>query len=238
MVQKKPLDSKVLLANVDKRAVIKALQKTKAGVPKSFRYTNEPMEEEYLSKMPQKDKDRLWDIYEDVRKYPNKVLPQLLELQERYPQVPCIYNYVATAYAYLRQERHYLNMLNETVRRFPEYLFGKISLAEYYLNKNKHRKVPGILDRKFEIYHHYPASVDTFHVSEARSFYGVVGRYFIRSDKLARALFCYFTLEDVDSEHWTIRQLGDEIITKEVNKLRKDIFKNARRKHRRRKKSR
>ncbi len=222
MVQKKPSDSKKLLADVDRRAVIQALQKTKEGVPKSFQYTDEPIVEENLSKMPQNDKEHLWDIYEDVREYPDKVLPQLLELQERYPQVPCIYNYLATAYAYLRQDQEYLSMLNETVRRFPGYLFGKISLAEYYINHNDHRKVPGIFGKRFEIYQHYPASVKVFHISEVRSFYGVVGVYFARSDKLARALFCYLTLNEIEPDHWIVRKLGDEIIMIEVEKLRNE----------------
>lgn len=235
MVQNKSLDSRELLSDVDRHAVIQALQKTNEGVPKSFQYTNEAMEEENLSKMPQNDKDRLWDIYENVREYPARVLPQLLELQKCYPQVPCIYNYLATTYAYLRQDQQYFTILNETIRRFPEYLFGKISLAEYYVNHNDHRKVPGILGRKFQIYQHYPASVKMFHITEVRSFYGVVGRYFARSNKLARALFCYFTLEEVDPEHWVVRQVGDEIVMKEVETLIKDFPKNASKKRGRRK---
>ena len=235
MVQEKPLDAKKLLVNVDKRAVIQALQKTKEGVPKSFKYTDEPMEEENLSKIPQNDKEHLWDIYENIKEYPDKVLPQLLELQKKYPQVPCIYNYLATTYAYLKQDQRYLSMLNETIRRFPEYLFGKISLAEYYLNHNDHRRVPGIFSGKFEIYQHYPTRVEIFHISEVRGFYGVVGRYFARSNKLARALFCYFTLYEIDPESWVVRQLGEEIIMKEVDNLRNDFSKNAPKKRRRKK---
>jgi hypothetical protein len=227
LLQKKKLDYRELLSSVDRNAVIKALKRTKEGVPKSFRYTDEPMEEENLSKMPQKKKEQLWKLYADIREYPEKVLPKLLELQERYPQVPCIYNYIASAYAYLGHDRQYLEMLIETKERFPDYLFGKISLAEYHVNHNHHRKVPSILDYKLEIYQHYPVDVDIFHISEVRSFYGVVGRYFVRSNKIARALFCYFALEGIDIENWNTRLLGEEIIKKEVEKLRKDFSKNV-----------
>lgn len=225
ILQKEPLDSKELLSQVDKGSVARSLQKTKDGLPKSFQYTNGPIEEENLSRMLQKDKLILWDLYEKVRDYPDKVLFKLLKLQKKYPQVPCIYNYIATAYAFLKQNDNYFKMLNETTTQFPDYLFGKIFLAEYHLNHNQHRKIPDILDKKFEIYQHYPSTTDTFHISEVRAFYGVTGRYFVRSNKLARALFCYFTIEDVDPEHWNLKQLGDEIIMMEVKKLKRDYAK-------------
>ena len=232
IIQKQPLNSKELLSEVDKASVIRALQKTKDGVPKSFQYTIEPIEEENLSKMPQRDKLKLWDFYEDVRVYPEKVLPKLLKLQKKYPQVPCIYNYIATAYAFLKQDVHNLTMLKKTVDRFPDYLFGKISLAEYHLNHSQHRKVPDIFDCNFEIYQHYPPSTNEFHVSEVRAFYGVTGRYFARSNKLARALFCYFTIEEIDPQHWTLKRLGDEIIMKEVEKMSRDYAKRTPKKRR------
>ncbi len=166
------------------------------------------------------------------------MLPKLIALKNRYPQVPCIYNYVANAYAILRQEQQYFNMLCEARRLFPEYLFGKISLTEYYANHNDHRKIPSIFDRKFEIYQHHPESVDVFHVSEIRSFYGVVGRYFLRSNNLTRALFCYFTVEEVAPEHRILRQLGDEIIGKELEELSQDFYRNAPKKRKRKKRKR
>lgn len=235
IIQKKTLDSKKLLSNVDKVSIVRALQKTKDGLPKSFQCTSEPIEEENLSRIPQRDKYKLWDLYDEIREYPDKVLPKLLKLQKKYPEIPCTYNYIATAYAFLKQDRHYLRMLNETVDRFPDYLFGKISLAEYYLNHNQHRKVADILGRNFEIYEHYPLTTKEYHISEVRAFYGVTGRYFARSNKLARALFCYFTIEEIDPEHWTLKQLGDEIIIKEVEKIKRNYAKRAPKKRREKK---
>jgi len=232
LVQNKPFNSKELLATVDIQAIILALQKTKEGVPRPFQYTSEPMEEENLSRIPQKDKEHLWKIYDDLPENPEKVLPQLLELRERFPQVPCIYNYLASTYAYLKQDQQHLSIIEETIHRFPGYLFGKISLADYYINHNDHKKVPEILSRKFDIYQHYPPNIEVFHISEVRSFYTVVGRYYARSNKIARALFCYFMLEDIDKGHRVVRLLGDEIILKEVEKLKNNLSKKAPKKRR------
>lgn len=220
-----PLDSKKLLAEVDRNAVIRALEKTKEGIPKSIECTNEPMEEENLAKMPQRDKELLWKIYEQIRESPEEMLPQLAALKERYPQVPCIYNYLTLAYACAKQEQEYFDMLCETTRKFPEYLFGKTTLCEYYINHNAYRKVPTILEKKFELYQHCNEDVEIFHISEVRSFYGIVGRYFALSNNIARALSCYFIVEQVGPEHITLRQLGDEILQQEVKNLGKDFTK-------------
>ena len=233
MVQEKPLDSRQLLSDVDKSSIVRALQRSKDGVPMSFRYTNKPMEEHNLAKMPKKDKKRLWRLYRKIRISPETVLPKLIGLKNRYPKAPCIYNYVALAYALLQQEEQNFNILYETTRLFPEYFFGRISIAEYYINHNDHRKIPGIFNNKFEIYEHYPESVEVFHISEARSFYIVIGRYFVRSNNLTRALYCYFTAEQVDPDHWALRQLGDEIVSKELKKLRQDFSRYAPKKRKR-----
>lgn len=217
---KKP-DAKKLLAEVDRQAVIRALKKSKGGLPKPFGYTDEPIEEENLAKMPQSDKKKLWSIYERIQKSPEKELPKLLELKKKHPNVPAIYNYICSAYAYSKQSEKYFNTLIETTQKFPDYLFGKTALAEYYLNNNKHKEVPVILDGKFEIYMHYPPTVKVFHVSEVRAFYFVTGSYYARVGKLSRALFCYFILNEVAPDHWATRRLGDEIIYLEIKKMRR-----------------
>jgi hypothetical protein len=222
IMRQQPIDAQHVLSTVDRSAVVRALRKTKTGVPRSFKWSDAPMEEEHLARMPESEKEHLWELLEDISEQPTQALPDLLALQKRYPEVPSIYNYIAVAYACSQQQAKYLHMLQETVTRFPDYLFGKISLAEYALNHGDYRKVSAILDKKFEIYDHYPADVETFHLSEARSFYGVVGRYFIRCNKQARALFCYFTLEELDPEHWMTKQVADEIIQQEIERLRND----------------
>ncbi len=167
MFEHKPLDSRALLADVDQHTVMQALNRSKGGMPKSIQFTNVRMEHPALAKMRPGDKERLWEIYERVRAFPNEELPKLLELQQQYPHVPPIYNYIGIAYACSSQEDKYFEILLETNRRFPEYLFGKTALADYYLTHHEHKKVPKILDKKFELWQHYP-TIELFHVSEVR----------------------------------------------------------------------
>jgi len=223
-------NAKKLLSAVDRRAIDRALQKTKNGLPKSIVCTSEPIEEENLTRMPYRDKEKLWDIYDRLKERSEEVekeLPRLIELRKQYPNVPSIYNYIGLVYDQSKQTEKFFDTLMETRRKFPDYLFGKTALAEYYLHQGKHQEIPKILDKKFEIYLDYPSTVKVFHVSEVRAFYSIVGTYYARSKSMARALFCYFILNEVEPEYWATQKLGDEIISVEVAKLRQRIIKNA-----------
>jgi hypothetical protein len=232
LIERKTPDSKTLLADVNYEAVIRALKRSKDGLPKPVRFTNAPMEEEYLAQVPLRDKEHLWNLYARVREVPEEVLPKLLTLQRQYPDVPAIYNYIGLAYFYSHQEREYFEVLLETTARFPEYLFGKTALAEYYLDHNESHKIPKILDGKFELCLHYP-TVNLFHVSQVRSFFSVAGVYFARVNNLARALYHYGILTGIDPDHPATKKVGDEIILQEIDNWNHMISKRmSRRKNR------
>jgi len=162
-------DSKALLADVDFKAVARALERSKDGLPKPIRFTDEPIEEEHLSKMPAAEKARLWLIYSQIEEFPEQALSGLLALNRRYPDVPAIYNYIGLAYNFSHQERKFYETILETTERFPDYLFGKTALAEYYLNKGEHRKVPKALDGKLELGEHYPDARKHAHLRHVSS---------------------------------------------------------------------
>lgn len=218
MFEKRPLDSQEILADVKREAVIKALKCSKGGLPRAIQFTNAPIEEANLAKMLPRDKAHLCQLYGQVRDEPLMIIPDLLTLQAQYPNVPTIANYLSIAYMYSQQEDRHLALLLDTREQFPEYLFGKIALAEYYLNHQKHSHVPKTLERKFEIWQHCP-NVKMFHVSEVRSFFSVVGTYFARCNQIARALYHYCMLVDIAPEHHATKRVGDEIVLRELKKV-------------------
>jgi tetratricopeptide (TPR) repeat protein len=216
-------DSRKLLAQVDKQQVVNSIRKSKSGLPKPINFTDEPMEEENFAKLPHKVKRRLWRIYGKLTTSPREQLPELLKLRAKYPNVPAIYNYLSICYANSGQNDKFYDTVRETLEKFPDYLFGKISFAEYYLNKGDYKKIPEILEGKLELHQHYPKDVNLFHISEVRSFYSVVGCYYARANKIARALLYYFLLEEIDPEHYATQRLGNEIISIEIKKIRQRI---------------
>jgi hypothetical protein len=121
------------------------------------------------------------------------------------------FDYLTIAYNFANQTDKYCESLLETVEKFPGYIFGKISLSEYYLNNNEFNKIPGLLDNKFEITQHYPLGTVVFHISAVRGFYYITGRYFAKAGKIEMAFRSYFLLCDLDRAHQTTELLGEEI---------------------------
>ncbi|OQX76854.1 MAG: hypothetical protein B6D64_09145 [Bacteroidetes bacterium 4484_276] len=82
VLQGKPLNTKQLLSDIDRQAVIRDLQKSKDGVPRPFKYTDEPIEEPNLAKMPKSDKKQLFNLYSSIQMSPETVLPKLIAFKK------------------------------------------------------------------------------------------------------------------------------------------------------------
>lgn len=219
-------DSNKLLSEINMSAINQALTKSKDGIPRSFVCINEPMEESNLSKMKHQDKEKLWEVYDRLKLFKERSeqeLPILMALHKKYPKVPAIYNYITIAYANMKAEEKCHQSIIDTCAKFPNYLFGKISLAEYLLNKNRHKEIPEAFNKKFEIYMHYPRGTQEFHVSEVVAFYSVIGIYYARTRKTSRAIFYYYIAKKADPDHWYVQKLADEIIVAEIQKIKKKM---------------
>ncbi len=221
------LDYKELLSTVDRHQIKKWIEKTNPeliGIDDFF-ITEESIEEENWSKLSQKEKRKLSGLNEKIKKSENlnAVIKELDSYKLKYPDVPAIYNYLGIAYERANQLKKYYRTLIETRENFPDYIFGKISLAEYYLSENKHKRIPDLLDNKFEITQHFPSGTDVFHISAVRGFYYVTGRYFAKVGKIEMAYKSFFLLSDLDIDHRTTEILGYEIIAYELSSLKRKM---------------
>lgn len=213
------LDPTKLLKTVDKNKIINELINIEGELPEPFASTDGAIEEKNFSKMLSLDKNIMLDICDELKKDDYRfsyLMNRLNLLKKKYPNVPMIYNYISLLYEKNDNDKECYGAVNETIRKFPAYLFGKISLCNYYIKNNMHNKIPEILKSKFNIYEHYPVDKSEFHISEVRGFYSVLGSYYIHNDKIENAYYCYFILCDIDQEHEVAKKLALEIVLKEV----------------------
>jgi len=219
------LDHKQLISTVDRNQIIKKINKTNPELVKfdKFYITEEPVEEKNWSLLKKNEKKKIIRLAEKLKKSLNldKVINKLIEYKSLYPNIPAIYNYLGIAYERTNQTKKYYDTLIETIEKFPDYLFGKISLSEYYLNTGKYKKISKVFDNKFEITQHFPMNTNVFHISAVRGFYYVTGRYFVHTGKIERAYKSYFLLSDLDPDHQTTEILGKEIMAYELHELKK-----------------
>jgi len=218
-------DHKKLLSTIDRNKVIKKNEKNYPEIIKygKFHITESPIEEEKWALINESDKKRILKLNEKIKKSSNlgKVIKELIEYKTKYPNVPAIYNYLGIAYERTSQTKKYYDTLIETKEKFPDYVFGKIALSEYYLNSNKYKKIAVVFDNKFEITQHFPAETYVYHVSAVRGFYYVIGRYFLNIGKIEMAYKSYFLLSDININHITTEILGQELLAYELHEFSK-----------------
>ena len=219
LIERKKPDVKSFLKEVDEDKIIAALKKSKDGLPQPFQWTDEPVEEENFAKLSVAEKKKINKIFQRIQTEPTKQIPLLLQLKKKHPNLPMLYNYLGAAYKSSQQYDKYKEIIHETVKLFPDYLFGKVTLADYYFDRNNHKEVRKIFNNKLEIHHHFPASRMIYHISEVRSFYAIIGTLHARSGNMSRAIFCYLLIQRIDPNHPLSQKLGGEILLKEISKI-------------------
>lgn len=228
------LDQAQLISTVDRQKVLNKIYKNEPKLQDigKFYITDNPIEEENWSKIPRKDKEKILKLNSNLKKSINldKVIIELTNFKAKFHNAPTIYNYLTIAYHNANKTKEYYESLIETVEKFPDYLFGKISLSEYYLNTDEFAKIPRLLYNKFEITQHFPSGTDIFHISAVRGFYCITGRYFAKAGKIEMAYKSYFLLSDLDNNHQTTEILGQEILSYELSFYNKRLKKHMKKK--------
>ncbi len=122
--------------------------------------------------------DKLAEMEIKVQKKKNSAIKELNELIKKYPFVPQFKNYLSTLYDL--QGNHF--MAQEINRRMvslhPEYVYGRLSLANIAIINNELEKVPEILGKDLELNALYPER-DEYHIGEILSFLKTAFNYFI-----------------------------------------------------------
>jgi len=171
----------------------------------------DPMDDEYSDLVPPEiEKEISVDLYLLAGDNPRKAIARLNELRIQYPEHPRIYNYLAKAYSYIRDSEKIIEVVEENYRRNPDYLFAKINYAQICLQRGDVEKIPIILDEKFDLKMLYPER-NEFHVTEAVSFFGMLGIYFLKIDDMDQSKRMLMILEDIDPDAEMSKELKKRI---------------------------
>jgi tetratricopeptide (TPR) repeat protein len=123
-------------------------------------------------------KEILEGMHVKVQKKKNSALKELNDLIKKYPSIPQFKNLLSTLYE--KQGNHF--MAAEINRRLdslhPDYLYGKINLANTAITNDEYEKVPEILCEAMELKVLYPDR-EVFNSGEVLAFYETAFHYFI-----------------------------------------------------------
>lgn len=151
--------------------------------------------------MPDSVKDQFQRLYDGVLlQNPEEAIAILQPLIEQYPDVPQRYNFLCNAYQVLGDRDNVQRVYKETLKRFPDYLFGRISYASDCLRQGKPEKVPEIFDGNYELSLLYPER-KRFHITEVLGFNAVMAGYFYAQGEPGRAEVYYKAMREIAPEH-------------------------------------
>lgn len=131
-----------------------------------------------------------------VRKV-RKAIRELKPLIEKFPGNPIYYNYLANALQIVGEMQAAEQLIEETWKKFPDYLFARCNYAHLLFRRKAYEEISEVFDNTFELKLLYPDR-DEFHISEVMTFYAVLCRYFTAIDELQAATVCGKVLSQFD----------------------------------------
>lgn len=143
---------------------------------REYDITYEPMPDPFIEGLPVADQERIADLTERFRASPGDYIDELERLVAEFPQVPSFHNFLSVAYKYARRHADARRVIEETCRKFPDYLFGRTNLALELIFEGRARQVPDVFDGTWDLATLYPERRE-YHVSEAVSFFSVMALY-------------------------------------------------------------
>src|ERR1035437_441849 len=122
--------------------------------------------------------EKLTEMSVKVQRKKNSAIKDLNDLIKKYPFIPQFKNYLSTLYD-LQGNRFMATEINRRlVSLHPEYLYGKLSLANLAIANKEFEKVPEILGEAMELKTLYPDR-KAFHQGEVLGFHQTAFSYFI-----------------------------------------------------------
>jgi hypothetical protein len=98
----------------------------------------------------------LTEAYTKVTENDKSVIVKLLRWIEKYPDIPQFKNFLSLYYSLNNDTRKAFEINNELLKQFPDYLYAKLNMANFYINNSEVEKVTEILGVELELAELYP----------------------------------------------------------------------------------
>jgi len=123
-------------------------------------------------------------------------IQKILDAIEQYPNNPQLKNYLSVLYGELKETQKMYDVNKWIIAEHPNYLFGKLNLANEYYLKKEYNKMPDVLGRQMELKTLYP-NRETFHLNEVISFLKCTVLYFTAIGDIKQAEIRYEIMREL-----------------------------------------
>lgn len=176
----------------------------------TYEITYQPIRDRTYKSLPSHIKKAIQRLHDEAQLQPQKAIPELRELINRYPEIPIFYNYLTAAYTVTRQWEKRDETIRENYRRNPDYLFARLNYVQLCMDQGNLDRVPEILNYTYDLKLMYPDR-DRFHITEVENFLGIVGIYLARVGKRKNAEMYYKALKQLSPDAPMTQELKREL---------------------------
>ena len=174
-----------------------------------YEITDEPLRDSAFERLPEEVKERIDALAVRVRALrPVEALAELRELIAQYPDIPMLHNFLYIACCQMDDHDEAVRVMEATVQRFPDYLFGRIAWADACLQRGEAAKIAEIFAAGFELGLLYP-NRRRFHRSEVLGFQSIMARYFKAIGNRQQAERAYDLMCQIDPDDPRTRVTGE-----------------------------
>jgi hypothetical protein len=142
-------------------------------------------------------KKKLQKLYKIATKGNLKKKDIFYELIEKYPKNPQLKNYLSTLYSKGGNDEKAFEINHWIIKEHPNYLFGKINMANEYYIKHEYHKIPEVLGEYMDIQKLFP-NRNVFHYIEVNSFLFTAIKYFSAINEFDEAEARLKILKEID----------------------------------------
>jgi tetratricopeptide (TPR) repeat protein len=141
----------------------------------------------------------------------DKVLLRKLEkLSKENPNLPQLKNYITVAYNRLGNYTKSMQINDQLLKEFPDYLHARLNAANHYIHKGEFDKVLGFLGKNLDLKEAFPLR-NEFHFTEVQAYYSTTVFYAIAIRDLSLAENRLAFYKAIDEENPRIEELEDKV---------------------------
>ena len=195
----------------------------------SMEVTHEPMLDPGVEALSDSDQARIEAITHRMYDDPASQYDELVALVAEHPGIPMLRNHLAGALEARGERDRAHEVIEETTRLFPDYIFGFANYVMVLLAEGEIDRARAIMEEgprgPMLFIGAFAPSRTIFHSTEVACYAGMMGHYLVATDRLDGAKVSLEMMKDILPEHPQTQQLADRIEEAELLLLLERTFK-------------
>lgn len=197
------------------RAAVRARASAAGLTLHSFTITEEPLPDPAIDRLSKPQRDRIERVSRRMFEDPASLVGELEGLVAKHPTIPILRNHLAGALQASGDIDRAASMLEETARRFPDYLFGFANWVIWLLQEQRLDEARALLEPEGGparmTFVAYDPQREVFHLTEVVAYTAMVGHYLLSTGRRREAERCLSMCLDLAPDHPQTLALEDRV---------------------------